>query len=89
VLITGGEPLLHSRFDEINEMLRTCSSERSCSRTASFSEGRAERLKVHEIQVSIDGMQAAHDALRVRVLGHRPRRCSPRPGRRIRVSSRP
>ena len=65
VLITGGEPLLHSRFDEINEMLPDL-----FLRKVLFTNGVLlkkdvlNRLKVHEIQVSIDGMQAAHDALR-------------------------
>ena len=65
VLLTGGEPLLHSRFDEINEMLPDL-----YLRKVLFTNGLLlkqdllNRLKVHEIQVSIDGMQNAHDALR-------------------------
>ncbi len=65
VLLTGGEPLLHSRFDEINEMLPDL-----FLRKVLFTNGillkkdMLNRLKVHEIQVSIDGMEAAHDALR-------------------------
>jgi radical SAM protein with 4Fe4S-binding SPASM domain len=65
VLLTGGEPLLHSRFDEINEMLPDL-----FLRKVLFTNGVLlkkdvlNRLKVHEIQVSIDGMTAAHDALR-------------------------
>ena len=65
VLLTGGEPLLHSRFDEINEMLPDL-----YLRKVLFSNGLLltkdllSRLKVHEIQVSIDGRQNAHDALR-------------------------
>lgn len=65
VLLTGGEPLLHSRFDEINEMLPDL-----FLRKVLFTNGVLlkkdvlKRLKVHEIQVSIDGMTAAHDALR-------------------------
>jgi radical SAM protein with 4Fe4S-binding SPASM domain len=65
VLLTGGEPLLHSRFDEINEMLPDL-----YLRKVLFTNGvllkkdLLKRLKVHEIQVSIDGMQSAHDALR-------------------------
>jgi radical SAM protein with 4Fe4S-binding SPASM domain len=65
VLITGGEPLLHSRFDEINEMLPDL-----FLRKVLFTNGvllrkdMLARLKVHEIQVSIDGMRAAHDSLR-------------------------
>ena len=65
VLLTGGEPLLHSRFEEINEMLPDL-----FFRKVLFTNGVLlrkdvlNRLKVHEIQVSIDGMAAAHDALR-------------------------
>ncbi len=65
VLLTGGEPLLHSRFDEINEMLPDLHL-----RKVLFTNGILvkkdvlNRLKVHELQVSIDGMKSAHDALR-------------------------
>ncbi len=65
VLLTGGEPLLHPQFDEINEMLPDL-----FLRTVLFTNGTIlkkgvfERLKVNEIQVSIDGMRQAHDALR-------------------------
>ena len=65
VLLTGGEPLLHSRFDEINEMLPDF-----FLRRVLFTNGmllnreNLRRLKVHEIQVSIDGMQRAHEKLR-------------------------
>jgi radical SAM protein with 4Fe4S-binding SPASM domain len=65
VLITGGEPLLHSRFDEINELLPDL-----FLRKVLFTNGTLldrdllKRLAVHEVQVSIDGMQQAHDALR-------------------------
>ena len=65
VLLTGGEPLLHGRFDEINEMLPDL-----FLRKVLFTNGVLlkkdvlSRLKVHEIQVSIDGLRAGHDALR-------------------------
>ncbi len=65
VLLTGGEPLLHSRFDEINEMLPEL-----FLRTVLFTNGMLldksilRRLKVHEIQVSVDGMLYAHERLR-------------------------
>jgi sulfatase maturation enzyme AslB (radical SAM superfamily) len=65
VLLTGGEPLLHSRFDEINEMLPDL-----YLRKVLFTNGvllkkdLLNRLKVHEVQVSIDGLKSAHDALR-------------------------
>ncbi len=65
VLITGGEPLLHSRFQEINEMLPDF-----FLRKVLFTNGVLLRkdtinsLKVDEIQVSIDGLEKAHDAIR-------------------------
>ena len=65
VLITGGEPLLHRNFMEINEMLPHYSV-----RKVLFTNGIllnkhiAKKLRVEEIQVSIDGLEASHDALR-------------------------
>lgn len=65
VLITGGEPLLHRSFSEINEMLPDFSV-----RKALFTNGMLlkkellKTLKVDEIQVSIDGLERAHDSLR-------------------------
>ncbi len=67
VLITGGEPLLHSRFREINELLSGF-----CVRKVLFTNGtmpdkRVIRdLHVDEVQVSIDGLERAHEALRGR-----------------------
>jgi radical SAM protein with 4Fe4S-binding SPASM domain len=65
VLITGGEPLLHSRFGEINKMLPEFFI-RKVLFTNGFLVNRKvlEGLNVDEIQVSIDGLQPAHDALR-------------------------
>jgi len=65
VLITGGEPLLHSRFEELNKMLP-----RFSIRKVLFTNGlllnkeRVRKLNVDEIQISIDGLEDAHDALR-------------------------
>jgi radical SAM protein with 4Fe4S-binding SPASM domain len=65
VLITGGEPLLHRSFDVINEMLPDFSL-----RKVLFTNGlllKKEVLKslnVDEIQVSIDGLESAHDLTR-------------------------
>jgi sulfatase maturation enzyme AslB (radical SAM superfamily) len=65
VLITGGEPLLHSGFGEINRMLPDFFV-RKVLFTNGFLVNRhiLEGLNVDEIQVSIDGLQPAHDALR-------------------------
>ncbi len=65
VMITGGEPLLHSGFREINDMLPAFGV-----RTVLFTNGlllsdeTVRELKVHEVQISIDGMKDAHDSIR-------------------------
>ncbi len=65
VLISGGEPLLHSRFEDINTLLPNFAI-----RTVLMTNGLllTERLlsslRVNEIQISIDGLEASHDALR-------------------------
>ena len=65
VLLTGGEPLLHTKFDEINEMLPDF-----LLRKVLFTNGMLltkdllKTLKVEEIQVSIDGLEQAHDKVR-------------------------
>jgi radical SAM protein with 4Fe4S-binding SPASM domain len=65
VLITGGEPLLHRHFYAINEMLPEF-----LLRKVLFTNGvllkkdLISTLKVDEIQVSIDGLEQAHDRLR-------------------------
>jgi radical SAM protein with 4Fe4S-binding SPASM domain len=65
VLITGGEPLLHRNFTEINELLP-----RYAFRKILFTNGillsreSVKSLAVDEIQVSIDGLERGHDALR-------------------------
>ena len=65
VLITGGEPLLHSEFHTINDLLP-----RFMVRKVLFSNGLLitdrllDNLRVDEIQISVDGLEAAHDSLR-------------------------
>jgi len=65
VLITGGEPLFHNKFEEINEILP-----QFFIRKVLFTNGvllnkeRIKRLNVDEIQISIDGLEDAHDSLR-------------------------
>ncbi len=65
VLITGGEPLLHPAFEEINEMLPDFFLRKVLfTNGVLLKNGTLKKLKVHEIQVSIDGLEQAHDALR-------------------------
>ncbi|HMK49197.1 MAG TPA: radical SAM protein [Thermodesulfovibrionales bacterium] len=65
IMITGGEPLMHSKFWEINEILPSF-----FLRKILFSNGllldaaSLKRLHIDEIQVSIDGLEKAHEALR-------------------------
>ncbi len=65
LLISGGEPILHPSFWEINEILRHYEF-----RSILLSNGTlitkevAKRLKVHEVQLSLDGMRYGHEMLR-------------------------
>jgi radical SAM protein with 4Fe4S-binding SPASM domain len=65
LLISGGEPLLHPHFWEINDMLRNHGF-----RSVLLSNGTritkeiAQRLRVHEVQMSLDGMKEGHESLR-------------------------
>jgi radical SAM protein with 4Fe4S-binding SPASM domain len=65
VMITGGEPLLHGKFGELNALLPGF-----FMRKVLFTNGvlltreLLLRLQVNEIQVSIDGLEKAHDSLR-------------------------
>jgi radical SAM protein with 4Fe4S-binding SPASM domain len=65
VLITGGEPLLHRKFKEINEILPDFFIRKILFTNGSLlSKNVLKRLSVNEIQISIDGLEHAHDALR-------------------------
>ncbi len=65
VLITGGEPLLHSRFNEINEMLPDFFLRKVLfTNGLLFKKDTISARRVDEIQVSIDGLEEAHDRLR-------------------------
>jgi radical SAM protein with 4Fe4S-binding SPASM domain len=65
VLITGGEPLMHSSFDAVNALLPGFSMRRVLfTNGLLLSERKIDSLNVHEIQISIDGLEEAHDMLR-------------------------
>jgi radical SAM protein with 4Fe4S-binding SPASM domain len=65
VLITGGEPLIHSHFHEINEMLPDFFLRKVLfTNGILLTQGLLKSLKVDEIQVSIDGLERAHDIVR-------------------------
>ena len=65
LLLSGGEPLLHPDFWRINEILRDYDF-----RSVMLSNGIlitkevAKRLRVHEVQISLDGMKAGHELIR-------------------------
>ncbi len=65
LLITGGEPLLHRRFEEINDMLPAFSFRKVLLTNGVLLEKDIlEGLNVHEIQISIDGLEGSHELLR-------------------------
>jgi len=65
VLITGGEPLLHTKFAAVNEMLQDFMLRKVLfTNGVALKKGNLKGLNVEEIQVSIDGLEEAHDALR-------------------------
>jgi radical SAM protein with 4Fe4S-binding SPASM domain len=63
LLITGGEPLMHSRFEEINSLLPGYNL-----RKILFTNGllllNEKGLNADEIQFSVDGMERGHEAIR-------------------------
>lgn len=65
LLLSGGEPLRHPRFWEINEALGDYAFRSVLlSNGTLLTKEAARRLRVHEVQLSIDGMKEGHDALR-------------------------
>jgi radical SAM protein with 4Fe4S-binding SPASM domain len=65
VLITGGEPLLHSGFDAVNQMLPEFSLRKILFTNGLLLNKKVlMKLNVEEIQISIDGLEDAHDSLR-------------------------
>ena len=65
LLLSGGEPLTHPQFWKINEVLKEY-----VFRSVLLSNGTlitkkvAQRLRVHEVQISLDGMKQGHESLR-------------------------
>ena len=65
LLITGGEPLLHRDFRRINELLSLHAFRKILLTNGMLLTGGILRsLCVQEIQVSVDGLEDSHDALR-------------------------
>ncbi len=65
LLITGGEPLLYRDFEEINGILSEYGFRKILfTNGILLTEEKVKSLRVDEIQVSIDGLETGHDALR-------------------------
>ncbi|RMF94014.1 MAG: radical SAM protein [Candidatus Schekmanbacteria bacterium] len=67
MIISGGEPLLHPRFEEINELLKDRSFRAILLTNGTLlDEDLIARINVQEYQISIDGLEEAHNFLRGR-----------------------
>ncbi len=65
LLLSGGEPLLHPHFWEINEVLRDYAFRSVLlSNGTLITKETAKKLRVHEVQVSLDGMKEGHESIR-------------------------
>ncbi len=65
LLLSGGEPLLHPHFWEINEILRGYPFRSTfLSNGTLINKETAKKLRVHEVQVSLDGMKEGHESIR-------------------------
>lgn len=65
LLITGGEPLLHKRFEDINRILPDFMFRKILLTNGLLLNQKVLKgLNVEEIQISVDGLKNAHDALR-------------------------
>jgi radical SAM protein with 4Fe4S-binding SPASM domain len=65
LLLSGGEPLLHPHFWEINEILREYPFRSVLlSNGTLINKATAEKLHVHEVQISLDGMKEGHESIR-------------------------
>lgn len=65
LLLSGGEPLLHPQFWKINEILRNYAFRSILlSNGTLITRETTKRLRVHEVQISLDGMKEGHEALR-------------------------
>jgi Fe-coproporphyrin III synthase len=66
VVLTGGEPLLHSRFEELCEFLREIGARITLLTTGMLISKRSETIAraVDEVIVSLDGPEEIHDQVR-------------------------
>lgn len=67
LLISGGEPLAHPNFERINELLAQYKFRKVLLTNGDLlTRESARQLNVHEVQVSIDGLEKGHDVIRGR-----------------------
>jgi len=65
LLLSGGEPLLHPSFWAVNEALGSYMFRSVLlSNGTLISKAVARKLRVHEVQISLDGMKEGHESLR-------------------------
>lgn len=64
LLLTGGEAILHPAFWRVNETLAERGFRTVLLSNGTMLEDVASRLRVHEVQVSLDGLEGAHNTLR-------------------------
>ncbi|MBB5315556.1 radical SAM protein [Tunturibacter empetritectus] len=66
VVLTGGEPLLHSNFEALCSFLKSCGARVTLLTTGLLLEKRADIVarSVDEIIISLDGPEAIHDRIR-------------------------
>ncbi len=65
LLLSGGEPLLHPHFWKINEILREYPFRSILlSNGTLITKETAKKLRVHEVQISLDGMKEGHESIR-------------------------
>ncbi len=65
LMVSGGEPLLYSRFDDLNDFLKDVKLRRVLlTNGINLKKMEISSLNFDEIQISIDGLEEAHDKLR-------------------------
>ncbi|MBM3299799.1 MAG: radical SAM protein, partial [Deltaproteobacteria bacterium] len=65
ILVSGGEPTLYRHFDVLNELVRQFPVRAVLlTNGVTLDDHLASRLNFHEVQISLDGMEMGHDAIR-------------------------
>lgn len=66
IVLTGGEPLLHSSFDDLCQLLKSCGVKLTLLTTGLLLERRAPAVTkwIDEVIISLDGPEEVHDQIR-------------------------